>query len=223
MNRLTSKTLLIKEMKFSANTLSYIFILASLMAFIPGYPILCGAFFVSMGIFYTFQSAREGNDVLFTSLLPVKKGDVVRARYIFSVMIEMIAFIIMSVITAVRMTVLSAATPYVMNPMMNANIMFLGFALLVFAAFNLFFIGGFWKDAYKIGKPFLISCIATFIIIGIGETLHHIPGLEALNTPLGMLEIQLSILGVSAIIYVVATLLSCRASVQSFEKIDLTL
>lgn len=217
------KTLLKKEFKFSASLLSYLFIVAAFMTFFPGYPILCGAFFVSMGIFYTFQSGREGNDALFSSLLPVKKGDVVKARYIFVVVIEMLAFVLMSAVTVLRMTILAAAAPYVNNALMNANLMFLGFALLIFSAFNVFFVNGFWKDAYRIGKPFLISCIVTFIIIGIAETLHHIPGLEVLNTPLGMVEIQLSILAASVIIYVVSTIIACRRSVESFERIDLTL
>lgn len=217
------KTLLIKEFKFTANILSYIFIAAALMNFFPGYPILCGAFFVSMGIFYTFQSAREGNDILFSSLLPVRKGDVVRARYIYVVVIEMLAFVLASIVTVIRMTALADAAPYINNALMNANLMSLGFSLLIYAAFNTFFVGGFWKDAYKIGKPFLISCIVTFIIIGIGETLHHLPGLAALNTPFEMLEIQLPFFAVSVIIYAVATLFSCSYSVKSFERIDLTL
>lgn len=217
------KTLLKKEFKFSANALSYIFLAAAFMTFFPGYPILCSAFFVSMGIFYTFQSAREGNDILYSALLPVKKGDVVRARYIFVVVLELIAFVLMTAVTLCRMFFMSNAAPYINNALMNANFMSLGFSLLVFTVFNCFFVGGFWKDAYKIGVPFLASSIATFVIIGIAETLHHLPGLEALNTPLGMLEIQLPLLAVSAIIYIVATLISCRMSVKSFERIDLTL
>ena len=217
------KTLLKKEMTFSANILTYIFIAAALMTFLPGYPILCGSFFVTLGIFYTFQSAREGNDVLFTALLPVKKGDVVKARYLFSVMIEMLAFIVTAIVTVVRMTVLANANAYLNNALMNANLMSLGFTLLIFAAFNCVFIGGFWKDAYKVGVPFLTSVIISMLIIGIGESLHFFPGLKALNTPFGMLQIQLSILGASVIIYIVATIISCRNSVRSFERIDLTL
>lgn len=217
------KTLLLKEFKFSANILTYFFIAASLMAFLPGYPILCGAFFVTMGIFYTFQSSREGNDILYASLLPVKKGDVVRVRYIFTVCIEMIAFVIMTAIAIVRMIFLSDAKVYATNALMNANLMFLGFCLLIFSAFNVFFVGGFWKDAYKIGKPFLASTVATFIILGAGESLHFFPGMSELNTAFGMLEIQLPILAASVIIYVVSTIISCKMSVRSFERIDLTL
>ena len=52
---------------------------------IPGYPILCGAFFVCLGIFYTYQQARECDDITYTVLLPVRKRDVVTAKYMDSV------------------------------------------------------------------------------------------------------------------------------------------
>ena len=58
-----------KEMKLSASPLSYFFILFGLMFFLPGYPILCGAFFVTLGLFQSFQTAREANDIVFSALL----------------------------------------------------------------------------------------------------------------------------------------------------------
>ena len=60
-----------KEMRLSASILSYLFILFGFMFLIPGYPILCGAFFVSLGLFQSFQSAREANDIVFSVLLPI--------------------------------------------------------------------------------------------------------------------------------------------------------
>ncbi|MBR3258250.1 MAG: ABC-2 transporter permease, partial [Eggerthellaceae bacterium] len=79
------RNLLAKEFRLSAHILSYLFIAFGAMAMIPGYPITLGAFFVCLGLFQTFQAARENNDVLFTALLPVAKTDVVRARYAFVV------------------------------------------------------------------------------------------------------------------------------------------
>ena len=64
------RNILRKEMKLSASILSYLFILFGLMFFLPGYPILCGAFFVTLGIFQGFQFAREANDIVFSALLP---------------------------------------------------------------------------------------------------------------------------------------------------------
>ncbi|HOE78352.1 MAG TPA: ABC-2 transporter permease, partial [Bacilli bacterium] len=40
-----------KELKLSANVLSYYFIAFGLMTFIPGYPILVGVFLSCLGIF----------------------------------------------------------------------------------------------------------------------------------------------------------------------------
>ena len=51
------RNILKKEMKLSASPLAFIFIAFGLMFFIPGYPILCSAFFVTLGLFHSFQYA----------------------------------------------------------------------------------------------------------------------------------------------------------------------
>lgn len=55
--------LLRKEIQLAASPLSYFFIGFGLMAFVPGYPILVGSFFVCLGLFQSFQTAREANDL----------------------------------------------------------------------------------------------------------------------------------------------------------------
>ena len=106
--------------------------------------------------------------------------------------------------------------------MMNASPFYLGCVLLVFTAFNVLFIGGFLRTAYKIGIPFLTFGIAALVVIGIAETLHHLHGLGFLNAPSGeKLGLQFGILVVSAAIYAAGTALSCRASMNRFERIDL--
>ncbi|MBR5381338.1 MAG: ABC-2 transporter permease [Oscillospiraceae bacterium] len=216
------KKLLNKELRLAASPLSYIFLAASFMTLLPGYPILMGAFFVCFGVFHSFQNAREANDTLYTVLLPVKKRDFVLAKYTFTCAIELIGFVIMAVLTAVRMTALSGAEPYRVNALMNATPLFLAFALLVFAAFNVFFLGGFFKTAYAIGIPFLCFGIATFVLIGVGEVLHHLPGMAFLNVQAGeRLAVQFVVLAAAAVVSVAATLLSFRASAAKFERIDL--
>ena len=95
--------LLSKEMKLTASPLSYVFIAFAAMTMIPGYPILCGAFFVCLGIFYTYQQARECDDITYTVLLPVRKRDVVTAKFLFTVIIELISFAICVALTVIRM------------------------------------------------------------------------------------------------------------------------
>ena len=216
------KNLLNKEFRLAASPLSWFFLASAAMTLLPGSPILMGAFFTCLGLFQSFQTAREANDVLYTVLLPVRKADFVRAKYAFSCCIELISFLLMAALTAVRMTALSGGKAYVTNALMNPSPFFLAFALLIFAAFNVCFIGGFFRTGYKFGMPFLSFGIVTLLLIFIGEALHFVPGLAFFNTTTGERPgLQFTLLAAAAAVYVLGTLLSCRASMARFEKIDL--
>ena len=216
------RTLLKKEFHLSASILSYLFLLAAFMVLLPGYPILCGVFFITLGIFQSFQSAREANDIVYSALLPIAKHDVVKGKYLFSVSIELSGFLVMTALTVIRMTLLSSSAVYRQNELMNANPFFLGMALLIFAMFNWVFIGGFFRTAYRFGKPFVLYIIVCFLLIGLAETLHHIPGLAAVNAfGFDHLPLQLSLLLGGVVLYVLITVFSYRASCARFEKIDL--
>ena len=92
-----------KEMKLSASPLAFIFILFGAMFMVPGYPILCGAFFVTLGLFQSFQFAREANDIVFSALLPISKKEVVSGKFIFVCMIECFSLILMIICTIIMM------------------------------------------------------------------------------------------------------------------------
>ena len=215
------KKLLYKEMKLSANPLSYWFIAFSAMTMTPRYPILVGSFFICLGIFYTYQQIREYDDITYTVMLPVKKKDVVTAKYLFVLFIEFIAFILCALITIIRMSSLGNAAPYVTNPLMNANAAYLGHVMIVFAVFNSIFLAGFFKTTYKIGKPFFIFCVVSFIIIIMGEILHHIPDLESLNNPSNLSMPQIVIFAIGIVVFMLCTWLSYQKAVKDFESIDL--
>lgn len=216
------KELLKKEFTLTAGPVTYLFTLFGLMAFIPGYPILVSAFFVNLGIQITFQFAREYNDILYTVLLPVNKSDAVKARYLFCVCIQMISFLISAIVVAIRMTVLRDVTVYVQNVLLSANLTFLAFALIIHMLFNVIFVGGFFKTAYYYGKVFVIFAAVSVFVVGISETLHHIPGLEFLTATSGEgVLIQIGILAAGIVIYILGTVLSMKASIKRFEKLDL--
>ena len=214
------KELLYKEFRLSASKLTYFFLFFSLMTFIPGYPILVGSFFICFGIFQSVQFGREDNDILFSVLLPVKKRDIVSGKYGFTVSVQMIAFALISVFTAIRMIFLNGAEVYTKNAMMNANLGYLGFVLLVFTLFNTVFLGGFFKTAYYFGKPFLFFGISAFLTITVGEIMHHIPALETIGAN-GCPVTHILILAVCAGIYAAGTLVSLNRSKKKFEKLDI--
>ena len=215
------KKLFYKEMKLSANPLTYWFIAFSAMTMIPSYPILVGSFFICLGIFHTYQQIREYDDVTYTVMLPVKKRDIVTAKYLFVLFIELTAFILCTLLTIIRMKILGTGVPYATNQLMNANMAYLGYTMIVFAVFNSIFLAGFFKTTYKIGKPFFIFCVVSFIIIIMGEILHHIPDLESLNNPSNLSMPQVVIFAIGIVVFMLCTWLSYQKAVKDFEGIDL--
>lgn len=214
--------LLNKEIRLASSKLSFLFLLMSLFALIPNYPILVGTFFVCLGIFQSFQFAREQNDIIYSVLLPVAKRDVVTGKFQFALLIELAGFFLSAVLTLIRMTALGESGPYANNVLMNANFAFLGYVLVIFGLFNLLFIAGYFKTAYYFGKPFVAFCVVSFLAIGIFETLHHLPGLEGLNAPtFTHLPLQFICLAAGSVFYILATWIAFRTAQRRFEQTDL--
>ena len=214
--------LLKKEMRLSALLLTYLFIGFGAMALLPGYPILCGAFFITLGIFQSFQSAREANDIVFSALLPVAKSDVVKGKFQFAMLIELCGFLLMAILTIVRMTALADATVYRVNALMNANPFFQGMTLILFGLFNVIVVGGFFRTGYKLGKPFVIYAVVAFVTVAVAEALHHFPGLGALNAfGFEHFGLQAALLIGGILAYALMTWLAYRKACADFEKIDL--
>ena len=211
-----------KEMHLSALVIVYFFIIFGFMFLLPGYPVLCGAFFLTLGLYQNFRYARECNDIVFSALLPIAKQDVVKGKFAFSCLIELCCFVLMLVSAIVRMTALSSSPVYRSNALMNANFFALGMALVIFGIFNLVFIGSFFKTGYKTGTPFIVYMVISFAIIGIAEALHHIPGLEPLNAfGFEHFALQICALITGVLFYIGVTVFSYRNSCYNFERIDL--
>jgi hypothetical protein len=68
----------------------------------------------------------------------------------------------------------------------------------------------------------VIFIIAAFIITGAAEALHHVPGLEALNSfGTDNIGLQALLLAAGVVLYLLMTLLSCGRACRDFERIDL--
>ena len=158
-----------KELRFTAQPISYLFLAFSLMTLLPGYPILVGTFFLGLGLFQSFLAAREQNDLLYTVLLPIRKRDAVTARFVHAAVVELGAFLLCAALTAVRMTLLRGAAVYRANAMMNANLVYLGWVLLLDAALNVLLVGGFFRTGWRLGGPFLRFGAAVLLLIAAAD------------------------------------------------------
>ena len=215
------KQLVRKELSFTSLKLSYFFILFGFMTMIPGYPILIGAFFLTLGIFQSFENARLQNDIIYSLLLPAAKRDIVKAKYIYVLIVEGSYFVLASILTAIRMVFLSNSQIYAQNVMMNANLAYLGYILIIFALFNIIFVNGFFKTAYYVGKPFLLYGLASFAAVFIAEAIHHFPGMNFLNSQSEGLDVQSAVLLCSIALFAASSFLAAKKSAKAFEELDI--
>ena len=152
--------------------------------------------------------------------MPVRKGDIVRARICFAAIVQLVQLII-----AVPFAILRQALPLPGNMVgMDANIAFFGLALLLLGLYNLLFFTSYYRAPEKVGKSFAVSAALFFIAIAVLETLSHVLPFfrNRLDTPdPQFLSEKLIVLAVGAVLYALLTLLACRLSVRRFEKLDM--
>ncbi len=215
------KKLLYKEFLLVCHPTVYLFMMLGAMLLIPSYIYYVVFFYTCLGIFFTFLSGRENRDIFFSVLLPVRKRDVVTARCIMIVIIE-----VLQVILSIPFAILGAKLNP--NPSGNlagieANVAFYGLVFVMYAIFNAGFLLTFYKTAYKVGSAMLAGMIPLTIFIVASETLIYIPGVgEYLDTTNSAIMVrQLPLLFCGILIYLVSMIVTCKRAAIRFEKVDL--
>lgn len=214
------KKLLIKDFRLAMHPTVILFWLLSAMLIIPNYPYYVILFYSSLSLFFVCLSGRENHDIEFSAALPVRKGDVVRARICFAVIVQLIQLIL-----AVPFAYLRQTLPLPGNLVgMDANTAFFGFSLLLSGLFNLFFFTSYYRAPEKVGKTFAVSSVLFFVAISILEVAAHaVPFVrDRLDTPdPQFLPEKIIVLAIGAAAYAILTLISCRISVRRFEALNL--
>ena len=232
------KALIYKELKLAMHPICYIFIaLFPFMILIPSYPIAIGFIYVLSCYPILFLGANKGqqsNDLLYSTLLPVRKKDIVLAR-IFTVIFMQVAF----------MLILSALYPLArfINASMIADmeearargeavqdvtvpglgldsyLLILAIAIIGYALADLIFFPIYYKKGKSIVGSTLCTILGFVAYIGIFTIgLPYIPGLKILNH----LEIwiQLIALGVAILISFGLHFIVYKVSSKRLENVD---
>ena len=141
------------------------FICAIGMSFIPSYPVYVGPFYITLAIMMTFALNQSSHDILYTVLLPVRKIDTVKARFLYCGLLEVIVLL-----AAVLIAVLKHKFHFPQNKAgIDLTIAYFGLQMIIFAVFNFIFLGNVYKDPLKPGLRYLIAAIMYFIIYAICE------------------------------------------------------
>lgn len=207
-----------KEFKLCMNTATAFFLLFGLMVFIPGYPYYVSFLYFCLGVFFISLYGRENHDIEYMLTLPIKKSDVVRGRYLFIGVLELIMWLITAGFVMIRLF----AADYPNAAGIDANVAFLGLSLVMLAGFNAIYFGGYYKNVEKPGKPL----VGGFIWIGLFILAAEVPCfIEPTKSYLDTMELsaqikQLPVLAAGIIIYCVVMAVSCKSSIKRFEKQD---
>ncbi|HEY5467157.1 MAG TPA: ABC-2 transporter permease, partial [Clostridia bacterium] len=161
-------------------------------------------------------------DIFFTVSLPVKKRDMVKARFAFIAIIELV-----QILVAIPFAIIGAQINP--NPLGNpvgieANVAFFGFVFIMYALYNGVFLPLFYKTAYRAGFSLLLASLAvTVYIVVIEAAIQIIPALKTWldTTDPGQMIRQVPILAAGIAIYILSMLLAYRKSARNFEKVDL--
>ncbi|KLU60049.1 hypothetical protein CEB3_c34800 [Peptococcaceae bacterium CEB3] len=214
------KDLLYKEFRLCWHPAMFLFLLFGTFLLFPSWPFFIAFGYIVFPVNTLFFVDRANRDVFFTALLPVRKKDVVLAKVCLVAIIELL-----QIIVAVPFAVINNAV-YLKGNMvgMNTNFAFFGLVLMMYAIFNLIFLPGFYKTAYKVGMPIILAiCAAAVYVTAVDVAVVSVPVLRASLDGLGSSHMasQLPVLFAGIILFASLTLLAYRISARRFERLDL--
>lgn len=212
--------LLYKEFKLALHPAAVLFLLLSSMMLIPNYPMYVLFFYNTLGIFFICLSGRENHDFAYSLSLPIRKRDVVRARIVFAVILQLAQCVLAVGFMFARRALGLGANEAGMDP----NVAFFGLSFIMLAVFNYVFFTGYFSQPDKVGRVFARASIVTFIYIGIAETCAFaVPFFrDVLDTPdPENMGTKCIILAIGAVIYGLTSYVVYRISAKKFEALDM--
>lgn len=231
------KALVYKELKLAMHPICYIFVVVfPFMIFIPNYPVSISFIYVLCTYPILFLGANKGqqsNDLLYSTLLPVRKKDIVLSRLITVAIIQCSAIVISAILApfanALHQRIIFQAqlahtpVPTVPGLTLNGYLSIVGIVLVGYALADLIF----FPIYYKKGKSIVLSTILTILFFTIFITfftivLPYLNGLDAYKKFLcdsGFLP-QLLIFGIGLISYFIIHYFVYKISSRNLEKVD---
>ena len=167
------KALLYKEFKLVVNPLFYAVALLSALILVPQW-----VYFVAL-LYFCFMSApnlftlsKNYKEVYFSATQPVRRSDIVKARVLSMVALELLQLLAAAVCVVLKLTLMPTPN-YVF---IDGNLAFLGLSFLMFGLFNVVMLPMFYKTAYKIGVPVIVATVvATLFAAAVELGIIYVP------------------------------------------------
>ena len=225
------KALIYKELKLAMHPICYVFIvLFPFMILIPSYPLGIGFIYVLTCYPILFLGANKGqqsNDLLYSTLLPVRKKDIVMARILTVIFMQIAFILVMTALYPVARIINNAVAQSAENPNeymipglgLDSYVLLVAIALIGYAIADIIFFPIYYKHGKSIVMSTLFTILGFVVYIGIFTIgLPFIPGLDILNNL--HLGIQFAILGAAILISFALHIIVYKVSAKRLEKVD---
>ena len=229
------KALLYKEFKLAMHPICYLFVfLFPLMMLIPSFPMGIGFIYLLSCYPILFLGANKGqqsNDLLYSTLLPVRKKDIVLARIMTVVIMQLVYILIMCALLPVAMVIQNSMREtnpdYITTGFgVDAFVSLIAFGILGFAIADLIF----FPIYYKNGKSIVMSTLLTILgfVLYLGIFTVGLPLASTKVEPLSWynqifadkLWVQFIVLAVAICLSVLAHFLVYKISSKRLENVD---
>lgn len=209
----------------------YVFIAVfPFMILIPSYPLAVGFIYLLSCYPVLFLGANKGqqsNDLLFSTLLPVRKKDIVLARILTVIIMQVAYMIIMSCLYPVALFI-DHSIQYAGEPNVNPGIplsgyvSILGIGIIGFAIADLIYFSIYYKHGKSILASTLLTILGFIIYLGIFTIgLSYVPGLHynEFLAEKGLLY-QFIVLTAGILISALLHFVTYRIASNELEKVD---
>ncbi|MEK3884632.1 ABC-2 transporter permease [Paenibacillus sp. PL2-23] len=214
--------LLLKELRLGVNPFFYVlpFLTGALMLIPAWLYFLVVLYFCFLTIPNIFAGYKSQNDLIFTSILPVTKEDIVKAKMLVIVILELLHMIIAVIYGLISVRLYPHLQYFFFEPSLG----FWGLNFVMLAIFNLIFFAMYFKTAYKYGAASVMSITAAVLFAGGAEWLSiQNPYVFELLKGSGLNEpaTQLAILFSGIAIFAIFTISAYYIAIKRFEKVEM--
>ena len=204
------KKLLKKELTLSINSQMIVMMAFLLLSYIPFVPILTGLVYGIVAVNFIFPIDLANRDIEFTSILPIKKDDIVKSKVLFIAFIQILSLLIVIPGIILRMYVYPAfmGEEELQEYMATCPTpMAIGYMISAMGIYNIIVIPAYYRNPIKkITVPQLIGVLASTLLMAVGFILDII--FRTSGTPILVGSIVSISFGV--ILYIVLTFIAVK-------------
>jgi len=219
------KNLLYKEFKLAWHPLCYVFlILFNVFILIPNYPAFVGI--MLLPIIYTLlfigtHKGKQTNDLLYTITLPVKKSDIVIARFISLAIMQLISLLLTGALAPLSQLIRNAMgikqdIGFGLNYIGNV----IGFALIAYSILDAIFLLMFYKNGRSVIAPSLIAMSTILIVMGVFTLILPLTVPSYKTFFESKIWIQFISIAIGLAIYAISHIFILKQSIKEIKKIN---